>query len=219
MGGSMTDRHTVFTLGHSNHPIEHFLSLLRPHGIQVVADVRSTPFSRFNPQFNRQSLEASLRTAGIEYLFLGEELGARSSDPSCYDGDRVSYAKLAATESFKRGLRRVLEESRTKRVALMCAERDPLDCHRTILVARELAKEGVPITHIRADGTLEDHQHVMERLVAALKLPGPDLFETADDRFEAAYEVQGRKIAYARTASARKQSPRRLPAKGTSPRQ
>jgi uncharacterized protein (DUF488 family) len=215
----MTDRPTVFTLGHSNHPIEHFLSLLRPHGIQAVADVRSTPFSRFNPQYNRQRLEASLRSEGIDYLFLGEELGARSSDPNCYDGDRVSYAKLAATESFKRGLHRVMEESRTKRVALMCAEREPLDCHRTILVSRELTKEHVPVVHIRADGTLEDHRHVMERLVAALHLGGPDLFETPDDQFEAAYEAQGRKIAYARTASAGKQSPRKLSAKGTSPRQ
>jgi uncharacterized protein (DUF488 family) len=217
--GSMTDRQPVFTLGHSNHPIEDFLALLRPHQIQVVADVRSTPFSRFNPQYNRQRLEASLRAEGIDYLFLGEELGARSSDPNCYDGDRVSYAKLAATESFKRGLRRVIEESQTRRVALMCAEREPLDCHRTILVSRELSKENVPVMHIRADGTLEDHRHVMQRLVAALDLGGPDLFETADDPFEAAYEAQGRRIAYARTASARKQSPRKLSAKGTSPRQ
>lgn len=215
----MTDRPTVFTLGHSNHPIEHFLSLLRPHGIQVVADVRSTPFSRFNPQYNRQRLEESLRAEGIEYLFLGEELGARSSDPNCYDGDRVSYAKLAATESFKRGLRRVIDESQTKRVALMCAEREPVDCHRTILVSRQLNKENVPVTHIRADGTLEDHQHVMQRLVAALHLKGPDLFETLDDQVEAAYEAQGRRIAYARTASAAKQSARRPPAKGASPRQ
>jgi uncharacterized protein (DUF488 family) len=215
----MTDRPTVFTLGHSNHPIEHFLSLLRPHRIQAVADVRSTPFSRFNPQYNRQRLEESLRSEGIEYLFLGDELGARSSDPNCYDGDRVSYARLAATESFKRGLRRVIEESQTKRAALMCAEREPLDCHRTILVSRELAREHVPVMHIRADGTLEDHRHVMERLVEALDLGGPDLFETRDDQFEAAYEAQGRKIAYARTASARKQSPRRLSPKGTSPRQ
>jgi hypothetical protein len=181
----MTDRPTVFTLGHSNHPIEHFLGLLRPHGIQLVADVRSTPFSRFNPQYNRQRLEASLRAEGVDYLFLGEELGARSTDPDCYDGDRVSYAKLAATENFKRGLRRVIEASQTRRV----------------------------------DGTLEDHRHVMQRLVATLDLGEPDLFESPDDRFEAAYEAQGRRIAYARTASARKQSPRRLSTKGTSPRQ
>jgi uncharacterized protein (DUF488 family) len=215
----MTDRPTVFTLGHSNHPIEHFLGLLRPHGIQLVADVRSTPFSRFNPQYNRQRLEASLRAEGVDYLFLGEELGARSTDPDCYDGDRVSYAKLAATENFKRGLRRVIEESQTRRVALMCAEREPLDCHRTILVSRELTKEHVPVAHIRADGTLEDHRDVMQRLVATLDLGEPDLFESPDDRFEAAYEAQGRRIAYARTASARKQSPRRLSTKGTSPRQ
>ena len=101
----------------------------------------------------------------------------------------------------------------------MCAEREPLDCHRTILVSRELAREGVPVMHIRAEGTLEDHRQVMQRLVSALHLGEPDLFETPDDQFEAAYEVQGRRIAYARTASGRKQSPPRRSPKGTSPRQ
>jgi uncharacterized protein (DUF488 family) len=213
----MTDRPTVFTLGHSNHAIEHFLSLLRAHRIELLVDVRSTPFSRFNPQFNRQRLEASLREAGIGYLFLGDELGARSTDEACYDeAGRVSYARLANTELFKRGLRRVIEESQTKRVALMCAEREPLDCHRTILVTRELEKEQVPVVHIRADGSLEPHRHVMERLVESLGLTEPDLFA---DPFEAAYEAQGRKIAYVRTGSATKQSPRRSGTRGTSSRQ
>jgi uncharacterized protein (DUF488 family) len=213
----MTDRPTVFTLGHSNHAIEHFLSLLRAHRIELLVDVRSTPFSRFNPQFNRQRLEASLGEAGMGYLFLGDELGARSADDACYDeGGRVSYARLAQTELFKRGLRRVIEESQTKRVALMCAEREPLDCHRTILVTRELEKEQVPVVHIRADGSLGPHRQVMERLVESLGLTEPDLFA---DPFEAAYEAQGRKIAYVRTGSATKQSPRRSGTRGTSSRQ
>src|SRR5688500_15964772 len=94
---SSPDSIRVFTVGHSTHPIEHFLALLQQHGIEVLADVRSTPFSRFNPQFNRERLAQSLATAGIRYEFLGEELGARSNDPACYENGRVSYARLAAT--------------------------------------------------------------------------------------------------------------------------
>ncbi len=202
----MTDRPPVFTLGHSNHGIEHFLSLLQTHRIEVLADVRSTPFSRFNPQYNRQRLEASLKECGIDYLFLGQELGARSSDPGCYEDGRVSYEKLARTELFKRGLRRVVDESMSKRVALMCAEREPLDCHRTILVTRELEKEGVPVVHIRADGATETHRQVMERLVATLGLTEPDLFGDRETQFAAAYAAQGRKIAYAPTDSRTRQS-------------
>ena len=213
----MTDRPTVFTLGHSNHAIEHFLSLQKMHGVELLVDVRSTPFSRFNPQFNRQRLDASLRAVGMGYLFLGDELGARSPDDACYDeGGRVSYSRLAQTDLFRRGLRRVIEESGSKRVALMCAEREPLECHRTILVTRELEKDQVPVVHIRADGTLEPHRQVMERLVESLGLAGPDLFA---DPIEAAYEAQGRKIAYVRTGSATKQSPRRSGTRGTSSRQ
>src|SRR5688572_26950999 len=97
----------LFTIGHSKHPIERFIALLQQHDIEVIADVRSTPFSRFNPQFNRATLETSLRDTGIEYEFLGEKLGARSKDPGCYEGHRVSYAKLAASEKFKNGLERL----------------------------------------------------------------------------------------------------------------
>jgi uncharacterized protein (DUF488 family) len=215
----MTDRPPVFTLGHSNHAIDHFLALLRTAGIEAVADVRSTPFSRFNPQYNRQRLEASLRAEGVEYLFLGEELGARSEDPACYEGGRVSYAKLAQTERFKRGLRRVIEESQSKRVALMCAEREPLDCHRTILVTRELERAEVPVIHILADGSAEPHRHAMERLVASLGLEGPDLFAEPERLFEAAYGAQGHKIAYVPNESRARQSRSKGATKGSFPRE
>ena len=188
----------IYTIGHSNHPAEHFIALLRQHEIDVVADVRSTPFSRFNPQFNREKLTASLREAGMRYLFLGEELGARSKDPGCYEGNRVSYTKLARSDLFRQGLDRVLTEAREHRVALMCAEREPLDCHRTILVSRELERAGVAVTHILKDGLLETHVQAMERLIASLGLPATDLFKTPADLFDEAYEVQASKVAYVR---------------------
>jgi len=187
----------VFTIGHSTHPIERFVDLLQRHGVEVLADVRSTPFSRFNPQFNRASLSHSLASAGIRYEFLGEELGARSSDPECFENGRVSYARLAATALFRRGLERLREMAGSQRVAMMCAEREPLDCYRTILISRELERAGETVTHILADGTLEENRSTMGRLIDKLKLPRDDLFGDPAELIDAAYDAQAAKVAYA----------------------
>src|SRR5882724_916856 len=187
----------IYTVGHSNHPIERFVGLLQPHGITAVADVRSTPYSRFNPQFRREKLQAALANVAIQYVFLGEELGARSQDPACYDGEgRVSYARLARTELFRKGMARVKAGMADHRISLMCAEREPLECHRTILVARELVREGVAVTHILGDGSLESHEDATQRLVTSLKLTGGDLFSDSADRVEQAYDLQAARIAY-----------------------
>jgi uncharacterized protein (DUF488 family) len=187
----------IYTIGHSNHPIERFLGLLQPHGITAVADVRSTPYSRFNPQFRREKLQAALAAVGIQYVFLGQELGARSQDPACYDSDgRVSYAKLATTELFRKGIARLRTGMADHRISLMCAEREPLDCHRTILVARELVREGLAVTHILGDGSLESHEHVLQRLASALKLARSDLFSDSAALVEQAYDLQAARIAY-----------------------
>lgn len=192
---AMTDRF-IYTIGHSNHPLEHFLGLLRRHGITALADVRSTPYSRFNPQFRRDALATVLGKNGVEYVFLGEQLGARSKDRSCYgEGGRVSYARLAASELFRQGIERLLELAHIHRVALMCAEKDPLDCHRTILVTRELVKQRASVMHILAAGEVESHTDAMARLRRKLKIQeAEDLF--GRDADEAAYEVRGRQIAY-----------------------
>ena len=190
----------IYTIGHSKHPIDRFVALLQQYGVDALADVRSTPYSRFNPQFNREKLQASLAAAGIRYVFLGEELGARSKDASCYDQEgRVSYAMLARTPPFRAGIERLLTGMQQHRIAIMCAEREPLDCHRTILVSRELERAGVPVTHILQDGSLEPHRQTMTRLASDLKLASTDLFRTPDELIEDAYEKQGSRIAYVRT--------------------
>jgi uncharacterized protein (DUF488 family) len=187
----------IHSIGHSNHPIQDFLDLLQRHGITAIADVRSTPYSRFNPQFRREKLQASLAQAGIQYVFLGEELGARSQDPACYDADgRVSYARLARTELFRSGIERLKSGMTQHRMSLMCAEREPLDCHRTILVARELEREGIPVSHILSDGSLESHEHAMQRLATSLKLTTTDLFSGPADLIDQAYDTQAGRIAY-----------------------
>jgi len=188
---------TIFTIGHSTHQQECFIELLKRHGITALCDVRSKPYSRMNPQFNRKELEKALIARGIAYRFLGRELGARSDDPTCYEGGKVKYQKLAETELFKRGLKRVRRGLKENfRIALMCAEKEPLECHRTILVARHLAALGIDIQHIHADGHLESHDDALTRLASMLNLPDHDMFSSRDELMADAYRRQEERIAY-----------------------
>lgn len=186
----------IYTIGHSTHTIEAFLELLRKHGVTAVADVRSAPFSRFNPQFNKDTLQGTLAAHGVKYVFLGRELGARSDDPACYENGRVQYARLARAASFQAGLDRVVQGASEYRVALMCAEKEPLECHRTLLVARALAEQGVEIAHILVDGSLESHESAMTRLLDVVGLPAQDLFSSREQLIEEAMARQEQRIAY-----------------------
>ena len=187
---------SVFTVGHSTHTVERLINLLKQHSITAICDVRSKPYSRMNPQFNRESLHDTLRAQGIVYVFLGKELGARSDDRSCYRYGKVQYDLLAATSAFKQGLKRVRECADKYRVTLMCAEKDPLQCHRTILVSRHLVKQGIEVGHILADGTIEPHEISIQRLISKLRLPQPDMFRSREEIIADAYRKQGNAIAY-----------------------
>lgn len=194
---------TVFTIGHSTHSEERFIGLLLQHEVTALCDVRSAPFSRINPQFNRNALEAALEQRGIVYRFLGKELGARSGDPSCYESGKVQYSRLAETDLFRYGIKRVLRGMKDGfRIALMCAEKEPLDCHRTILVARHLALRGVSISHILADGRLEIHEATLARLARLLNLPEDNMFSTREELLDTAYRKQEERIAYQAPAPA-----------------
>lgn len=167
-GSDMNDNSdTVLTIGHSNHPLETFTGLLAQHGVTALADVRSVPWSRFNPQFNKKSLATALKASGIQYVYLGHELGGRSNDPGCYEGGRIRYDRLAQTDRFREGIERVMRGIRKYHlIALMCSEKEPLDCHRTLLVAQSLVERGVDIKHILPDSQLELHAITMQRLIA-----------------------------------------------------
>lgn len=144
------------SIGHSTHPIEAFLDLLRKHRVQVVVDVRTSPFSRFNPQFDRQHLQRELRESGIRYLFMGTELGGKPAGEQFYDPDGcVLYGRLAKSPSFTDGLGRLIEGATRFRVAMMCSEEDPSGCHRFLLITRVLLDRGVDVTHIRGDGAIK----------------------------------------------------------------
>jgi uncharacterized protein (DUF488 family) len=186
----------IFTVGHSNHPITRFLELLQQHGVTTIADVRSAPYSRFAPQFSKDPLREALRNESIKYVFLGQELGARTSDPSCYEDGRVRYDRLARTDSFRVGIDRLMNGSDVETVAILCTEKDPLDCHRTLLVARALVERGLAVDHILADGSLESFLHSMLRLLDKTSQPPPDFFTTFDERIDKALKDQEERIAW-----------------------
>lgn len=187
----------IYTVGHSNHSLAEFLALLSRHDVTAVADVRSAPYSRFRPHFNRDTLTAALKESGIRYSFLGRELGGRSDDPSCYEGGQIQYELVARTATFREGLARVVGGASCYRIALMCAEKEPLDCHRTLLVARALTEEGNDVVHILGDGKLETHESTMDRLLVQFDLsPNGDLFQPRDELLAHAISLQARRVAF-----------------------
>ena len=186
----------IFSIGHSNHSIEKFLSLLESSEINMVVDVRSAPFSRMFPQFNQETLKKFLSEASIGYLFLGEQIGGRSNDPDDFQDGQVLYKALANKEAFKTGMERLKEGSAKYRIALMCSEKEPLDCHRTLLVSQTLASSDIVVGHIHADGTVEVHGDALVRLLSLHNLSSPDLFSDDTGRVQEALTLQEKKIAY-----------------------
>lgn len=201
----------IFTIGHSNLTIEAFLDLLQSYKITAVADVRSHPFSRYLPHFNQPNLKKSLLNADIQYVFLGQELGARPTDLNCYNTTgKALYEKIAATELFTQGIQRLIKGLETYKIALLCAEKDPITCHRTILVCRHLKQFNIKINHILADGNLETHSELENRLLQKFTKSSNSnqpiqlsLFDTPVPAekidLETAYHRQGLEIAYCKT--------------------
>jgi uncharacterized protein (DUF488 family) len=193
---SANNSQPVFTIGHSNLEIGKFVALLEQHGIQAIADVRSSPYSQYNPQFNRELLQKSLQEHGIVYVFLGEELGARRSERECYLEGRADYELISQTPAFKRGIERIVQGAAKMRVALMCAEKDPIDCHRCILVSPHLRRQGLQVLHVLSDGSVENHEQTEQRLLQLFALDEKELFRSPDQLVAEAYKKQGKKVAY-----------------------
>ena len=185
----------LFTIGHSTQTWEQFLALLVQHRVEAIGDVRSSPYSARFPQFNRDMLDRALRAANIRYVFLGDELGARRAERECYVDGVARYDRIARTTAFRAGLERVETGVARFRLALMCAEIDPLECHRTILVCRQFRND-MDIWHILGDGSLESHTDAENRLLAEEKVPGDDLFTPREELIAKAYDRRGGKIAY-----------------------
>jgi uncharacterized protein (DUF488 family) len=193
----------LFSVGHSNIAAERFLALLRDVGVDTIADVRSTPFSRRFPWFSGKALAATLTQHGMTYLAYGDTLGGRPRDAALYRDGVADYEAMARQPDFQTGLDRLLADAARTRVCLMCAEREPLDCHRCLLVARALVERGLTIGHILHDGTVEPHAATELRLLA-LTGASDDLFVTGqEERLAAAYRRRARAVAYRATAGAK----------------
>ena len=174
----------LFTVGHSNHAIEHFLGLLRRHVVEAIADVRARPYSRFVPHFSKDRLERLLSADGIGYLYLGAELGGKPRGGETA-ASLMTYQGRVAQPEFRAGIDRLLEAMRARTIALMCRERDPLDCHRLHLICRHLAPQDLGIRHILPSGEVETQAATEQRLLGHTVGNGLPLFPDAAQPAEA----------------------------------
>lgn len=188
----------LYTIGHSNHAIEKFIALLKTYEIRVVIDVRSSPYSSYCPQFNQDTLVSALKKSEIDYVYLGNELGARPDNARCYENGRVSFLKIIKSGSFNNGIHKVLCEMQNHKIVLLCSEKDPIDCHRTIIISHFLSRYGVHIQHILENGAIEEHYETEKRLLKTMKIER-SLFEqdaTEESLIEEAYSKQAKNISY-----------------------
>ena len=193
----------ILTIGHSRIDFGAFAGLLRAHEVLLVLDIRSTPYSTRAPQFSQASLAESLHKYGMRYFHAGGVLGGRPSGKRWYEEGQVQYERIARAKLFRSALRDVIERSRAVRVALMCAEEDPIECHRFLLVARHLTLEGCTISHIRHDGTIESQRDAEARLLRATGLAQSDLFSDITEPLAKAYALQARRYAFSIVRSSR----------------
>lgn len=145
----------IFTIGHSNVEAERIIELLKQHRIDILVDVRSVPYSRHNPQFNRETFQHTLEKVGIRYIYAGDRLGGRPDDPTCYEGGQVQYTLIMKKPWYQEGIDQLIGLANGHRIALMCSEEDPLQCHRHKLITQTLLERGLSVWHIRGDGRLE----------------------------------------------------------------
>ena len=189
------------TIGHSNFQIDTFLDILYHYHINCIIDLRSSPYSRYSPQFNRETLKTDLEINEIEYIFMGNRLGARYEDKNLiFDNGKVDFGKIKELPSFVSGIESLIDKINTGlNISLMCAEKDPFNCHRFVLVSRTLAKRNIDIEHILFDKTTVSQNELEERLLNKYTDNNPQmsLFEPVKSRTELlnlAYEKHNRHI-------------------------
>jgi len=187
----------IYSIGYSAHTMDSFIDTINRVHITAIVDVRSQPYSQFKPEFNRENLKQVLKESGLEYVFLGDNLGARIEAPECYKNGKADYKQIAKHPLFQNGLLRLKRGMKEYQIALMCAEKDPINCHRAILICRHLKSDNINIFHILEDGKLEPQDKFEKRLTLSLyKKLQIELSDTKEDIIQRAYDMQGEKIAY-----------------------
>ena len=187
----------LYAIGYSSYTVDSFIDTLEKYLIQAVVDVRSVPFSKFRPEFNLINIKSILMKNSTYYIPLGDKCGARSTNNKYYINGKVNFKLLSEDKDFKDGLKRIMNSLLKYNIVLMCAEKDPIQCHRTILICRQIKSYNINIHHILADGVLEEHSESELRLLKLFKLDQMHLFMKASDMLEKAYDQQSEKIAYA----------------------
>jgi uncharacterized protein (DUF488 family) len=187
---------TAFTIGHSNHPVEKLIDLLKQHEIDAVVDVRSSPYARYATHFNKKDIRRALEPEGIKYLFLGDAIGGRPKQEEFYDDEgHVLYGKLAQSPGFQQGVTRLLDEIRSHRVALLCGEEDPTDCHRRVLIGPVLVERGVKLIHIRGDGRAQTEEELAKEQEYQKSRGQMSLFEDEETKeWKSTQSVSPRKV-------------------------
>ena len=184
----------IFTIGYAQFSIDAFLDTLRKYDISAIADVRSAPFSKYKPDFIKDKIQKHLGRNHMAYLFLGDMLGARIKDPAVYLDNKLSYELLSKSDFWTKGINKLLDESGKYRLAIMCAEKDPLHCHRTFLICRTLRSFSLRIHHILEEGSLEEHADTEKRILENYGLEQSDIFRSESDILEDAYDRMCEKI-------------------------
>jgi len=199
----MQENRTIYTIGHSNHEIDFFLELLQSQNIDCVVDVRSTPASKYNPQFNQKPLSAFLKNKEITYMHFGQEFGARQEDEGLLDENGcVNFAWFRKTRAFQNGIERIdIGLDKGFKIALMCSEGNPLECHRFSMISVYLAEIGMEVKHILKDKSLLSNVELEQQLLKKFKkkLPQPSLFTPDVDekaQLKAAYELHNQWIGW-----------------------
>ena len=195
-----TKANPIHTVGHSNLSAESLVEMLKRRGITQVIDVRSTPYSRYVPHFNRDNIRATLERNSTSYTHMGDALGGRPQDDRLYDRDgRANYELMAQEKTFQDAIGQVEQMAEDGHTLLMCTEADPLRCHRTLLVSQELTSRGANIIHLMRDDQQENHEETMEKLLVVWKLPRNGNAEmTRRQIIEEAVRNQAAEVAYRR---------------------
>jgi uncharacterized protein (DUF488 family) len=165
------NQNTIYSIGHGNKSIKKFIEELQSFKVEYLFDVRSKPYSKYNPHFNKSLLETELAQIGITYVYLGDHLGGLPSDITCYVKGKVDYEKIKNKEFFQQGINLIVEASQEKMlIVLMCSESKPETCHRSKLIGQELLKFNISVNHIINSGLIKDQKRVMDELMKGKNL-------------------------------------------------
>ena len=189
---------TLYTIGYSSYDISHFISILKKQQIKALVDVRSIPYSKFAPDYNTDNIKKILENNSIYYLNFGDGLGARTKIEECYQNNIAQYSLISKTPMFKEYTKRIISGLEKFNIVLLCAESDPLKCHRDIMICRYLKKYINNISHILQNEIIEDNTQPEIRLLREYNLEQEDFFSNYIDRLNEAYDLRSNEIQYRR---------------------